>query len=144
MSDSKEVVTVSSSPASAQIAIADQSGVEIYRGTTPATVTLDASAGYFDGQKYTITFSKDGYHPTTVQVDSRINGWYVGNIVFGGFIGWLIVDPLTGAMWALDSEQVNSTLAETVATNETSSPQLRIVAIDSVPEDTRSRMIRVR
>ena len=144
VSDSKEVVTVSSSPTSAQIAIADQSGVEIYRGTTPATVTLDASAGYFDGQKYTITFSKDGYHPTTVQVDSRINGWYVGNIVFGGFIGWLIVDPLTGAMWALDSEQVNSTLAETVATNETSSPQLRIVAIDSVPEDTRSRMIRVR
>ena len=102
MSDSKEVVTVNSSPTSAQIAIADQSGVEIYRGTTPATVTLDASAGYFDGQKYTITFSKDGYHPTTVQVDSRINGWYVGNIVFGGFIGWLIVDPLTGAMWALE------------------------------------------
>ncbi|HEX2478414.1 MAG TPA: hypothetical protein VHK45_03985 [Geminicoccaceae bacterium] len=144
VSDSKEMVTINSSPPAAQIAIADQSGIEVYRGTTPATVTLDASAGYFDGQKYTITFSKAGYKPATVQVDSRINGWYVGNIVFGGFIGWLVVDPLTGAMWALDSEHVSGSLAETVAMDETSSPQLRIVALDSVPESARSRMIQVR
>ena len=144
VSDSKEVVTISSSPTAAQIAIADQSGVEVYRGTTPATVTLDASAGYFDGQEYTIAFSKEGHEPITVKVDSRINGWYVGNIVFGGFIGWLVVDPLTGAMWALDSEQVNGTLAETVALNATSSPQLRVVSLDAVPEGARSSMIRVR
>ena len=144
VSDSEEVVTISSNPTAAQIAIADQSGVEIYRGTTPATITLDASAGYFDGQEYTVTFSKDGYDPTTVKVDSRINGWYVGNIVFGGFIGWLIVDPLTGAMWALDSEHVNGMLAQRVAIDETSSPQLRVVSIDSVPESERSMMIRVR
>ena len=50
MSDSKEMVTISSSPPAAQIAIADQSGIEVYQGTTPATVTLDASAGYFDGR----------------------------------------------------------------------------------------------
>jgi hypothetical protein len=58
VSDSQEVVTISSSPTAAQIAIADQSGVEVYRGTTPATVTLDASAGYFDGQEYRITFRR--------------------------------------------------------------------------------------
>jgi len=144
VSDSEGVVTISSNPTAAEIAIADQSGVEIYRGTTPATITLDASAGYFDGQQYTITFSKDGYDPTTVKVDSRINGWYVGNIVFGGFIGWLIVDPLTGAMWALDTEHVNGTLAQRVAIDETSSPQLRVVSIDAIPESERSRMIRVR
>jgi hypothetical protein len=144
VSDSKEVVTISSSPTAAQIAIADQSGVEVYRGTTPATVTLDASAGYFDGQEYTITFSKEGYEPGTVMVDSRLNGWYVGNIVFGGFIGWLVVDPLTGAMWALDAEHVSGTLAESVAINETSPPRLRIVSLDTVPEGARSSMIRVR
>ena len=143
VSDSKGPVTISSNPSAAEITIADQSGVEIYRGTTPTTITLDASAGYFDGQEYTITFAKDGYEPTTVNVDSTINGWYIGNIVFGGFIGWLIVDPLTGAMWALESEQVNGTLAEHVAMDDTS-PQLRIVSIDSVPEDERSRMVPVR
>jgi hypothetical protein len=144
VSDSEGMVTVSSNPTAAEIAIADQSGVEVYRGTTPATITLDASAGYFDGQEYTVTFSKDGYDPTTVKLDSRINGWYVGNIVFGGFIGWLIVDPLTGAMWTLDTEHVNGTLAERVAMDETSSPQLHIVSVDSVPASERSRMVRVR
>jgi hypothetical protein len=144
VSDSKGPVTISSSPTAANIIIADQSGVEIHRGTTPTTITLDASAGYFDGQEYTITFSKDGYDPTTVKLDSTINGWYVGNIVFGGFIGWLIVDPLTGAMWALDTEHVNGTLAEHVAMDDASAPELRIVSIDSVPEGERSRMIRVR
>jgi hypothetical protein len=144
VSDSKEALTISSNPMAAQIAIVDQSGVEIYRGTTPATITLDASAGYFDGQEYTVTFSKEGYDPTTVKLDSRINGWYVGNIVFGGFIGWLIVDPLTGAMWALDAEHVNGTLAEHVAMDDTSSPQLRVVSLEAVPESERSRMVRVR
>ena len=144
VSDSKGVVTISSNPTAAQIAIADQSGVEVYRGTTPATITLDASAGYFDGQEYTVTFSKEGYDSTTVKVDSTINGWYVGNIVFGGLIGWLIVDPLTGAMWALDTEHVNGTLGERVAMDDTSSPQLRIVSLEAVPESERSRMVRVR
>ena len=61
-----------------------------------------------------------------------------------GFIGWLVVDPLTGAMWALDLEHVSGSLAETVAMDETSSPQLRIVSLDAVPESARSRMIQVR
>jgi hypothetical protein len=143
VSDSEGVVTISSNPTAAEIAVADQSGAEIYRGTTPTTLTLDASAGYFDGQEYTITFSKDGYDPTTVKVDSRINGWYVGNIVFGGFVGWLIVDPLTGAMWTLDTEQVNGVLGERVAMDETSPPRLRIVSLDAVPASERSRMVRV-
>jgi hypothetical protein len=30
----------------------------------------------------------------------------LGNIVFGGLIGLLIVDPATGAMWKLEETQV--------------------------------------
>lgn len=30
-----------------------------------------------------------------------MNGWYIGNLLFGGIIGLLIVDPATGAMWTL-------------------------------------------
>jgi hypothetical protein len=55
-----------------------------------------------------------------------------------------VVDPLTGAMWALDSEHVSGTLAETVVLDETSSPQLRIVSLDAVPESARSRLIQLR
>jgi hypothetical protein len=47
-------------------------------------------------------------------------------------------------MWALDAEQVNGTLAERVAMDETSSPQLRIVSVESVPASEWSRIVRVR
>jgi len=30
-----------------------------------------------------------------------MSGWYWGNILIGGLIGMLVVDPLTGAMYKL-------------------------------------------
>ena len=38
--------------------------------------------------------------------DAYLNGWYIGNVVFGGLIGLLIVDPETGAMWRLDENPI--------------------------------------
>ena len=55
--------------------------------------------GYFSGKKYTVKISKEGYAVQTITVDTTPNGWYIGgNILLGGLIGWLIVDPATGAM----------------------------------------------
>lgn len=40
-------------------------------------------------------------------------GWYlVGNIFIGGLIGWLIVDPLTGAMWTLSPDMIYAPLGQ--------------------------------
>jgi len=71
------------------------------KGTTPATVTLNSSSGYFKGATYHIMFSREGNKDTYSIIDSTINGWYWGNILFGGIIGFLIIDPVTGAMWKL-------------------------------------------
>jgi uncharacterized protein YceK len=142
VSDSENTIPISSNPAGAELVITDQEGVEIYRGTTPATVTLDTGAGYFDGQAYQISMVMDGYAPQTVDVDTKLNGWYVGNIVFGGLIGFLVVDPLTGAMWKLDRKNVTVTMPRQVADAGTA-PELRIVALEDVPAEARSSMVRV-
>ncbi|WP_285360318.1 hypothetical protein [Pseudomonas sp. fls2-241-TYG-175] len=86
-----------------------QGGVSVRSGVTPDEVTLRAGAGYFDGEKYTVTYRKDGYTSSTQTLESGIDGWYWGNIVIGGLIGMLIVDPATGAMYTLP-EKINSTL----------------------------------
>lgn len=40
--------------------------------------------------------------------ESDATAWYIGgNLLFGGLIGWLIVDPASGAMWHFDPEQVS-------------------------------------
>ncbi|MBD8804632.1 hypothetical protein [Pseudomonas syringae] len=109
VSDSKYPVAVTSSPSGAAYEIINESGVSVRSGVTPDEVTLRAGAGYFDGEKYTVTYRKDGYTSSTQTLESGIDGWYWGNIVIGGLIGMLIVDPATGAMYTLP-EKINSTL----------------------------------
>lgn len=139
VSDSENTIPISSNPAGAELVIQDQAGAEIYRGTTPATVTLDTGAGYFDGQVYTITMAMAGYAPQTVSLGTELNGWYIGNIVFGGPIGLLIVDPLTGAMWKLDRKNVAVTMPRQVA----DAGDLQILTLDDVPAAARTDMVRV-
>ncbi len=52
----------------------------------------------------------DGYESKIIPINCSINGWYFGNIIFGGLIGLIIVDPATGAMYRLDLENINETL----------------------------------
>ena len=41
----------------------------------------------------------EGHASATVQVDSRINGWYVGNIVFGGLSAALTASAPSASCW---------------------------------------------
>lgn len=110
VSKSQYPVNVSSSPTGAKLIVSNKQGIDILEGNTPTIVTLEMKDGYFSGQKYTFELEKEGYFPQTVVVDTKIDGWYIGNLCFGGVIGFLIVDPLTGAMWKVD-EMLNVNLA---------------------------------
>jgi hypothetical protein len=43
-------------------------------------------------------------------VDCNVNGWYIDNNLFGGLIGMLIVDPITGAMYKLSPDKLDASL----------------------------------
>jgi hypothetical protein len=45
-----------------------------------------------------VRVSKEGFQSRERKVDGTVNGWYFGNVVFGGLIGMIAVDPATGAM----------------------------------------------
>jgi len=107
ISESQYPVNFTSSPSGAEIIITNQSGVILHTGTTPETITLNAGDGFFKGAKYTINYKYEGLEKTTI-LDSGVDGWYLGNILFGGIIGLLIVDPATGAMFTLP-EGMNTT-----------------------------------
>ncbi len=94
-------VTVNSSPSEAKFLISNKAGQEMHSGTTPATVSLKSSAGFFSGEKYTVKYAKAGFNDGLSTVDSQISGWYFGNILFGGILGLLLIDPASGAMWEL-------------------------------------------
>jgi hypothetical protein len=41
---------------------------------------------------------------------ATLSGWYFGNIIFGGLIGMLAVDPATGAMWNIEPGKIDRKL----------------------------------
>ena len=102
VSKSQYPVTINSNPSGAAFTVKDEGGTAIHNGTTPETMTLSASKGFFRPASYSFEFNKDGDGPDTVSMSAGLDGWYIGNLVFGGLIGFLIVDPATGAMWRLD------------------------------------------
>ncbi|WP_263143961.1 hypothetical protein [Pseudomonas sp. RIT-PI-AD] len=107
VSESKYPVNIVTYPAGAQVDIHDRNGVAIYTGTTPALVNLDSGDGYFGRAAYTIDLKKEGFVPAQAHLRASMNGWYWGNIFFGGLIGMLIVDPLTGAMYKLPTSSIS-------------------------------------
>ena len=107
VSKSSYPLSINSTPNNATISIKDKSGLEVYRGTTPAVVKLKAGSGFFSRAEYQVRFSSPGYEEKVVPVIFELDGWYFGNILLGGVIGMLIVDPATGAMWKIDSEHIN-------------------------------------
>lgn len=143
ISKSSYPVTINSQPDGATITITDQNGVKVYEGSTPTTVTLKAGAGFFKGASYTVSFQKPGYAAQTITISKELDMWYIGNLVFGGLIGLLIVDPLTGAMWKLPSN-VNATLVRSSTSLNIDGQQLRMVLLDDVPLELRSKLIPVK
>jgi hypothetical protein len=110
-----KTVQINSNPEGAKVTIANKEGKEICVQTTPTTVTLERSSGFFEGESYTLTFEAAGYYPYEAHVQSTLDAWYIGNAFFGGLIGLLIVDPATGDMFTLSPRIVNCNLTSTQA-----------------------------
>jgi len=107
MRDSSQAVPIKTNVEKVDIQITDKSGDIVFDGQAPITMNLKVAEkdGYFNPAKYTITASKDGYQTTTKYIDWHVSKWYIlGNLGFGGLIGYLLVDPLTGKMYYLDEE----------------------------------------
>lgn len=141
-----QVLPIQSTPSDATISIVDESGTEIFKGTTPTTVTLQKSTGSYWGKKsFTVRISKEGYRDQLIPVTASANLWYIaGNAVFGGLIGWFIVDPLNGNMYTLSPEVVNSSLpAKTAHNNKVTDGSISIVLLQDVPQDLRGKMQRI-
>ena len=105
MRDTSQTIPITSNVEKIDIKIKNKAGLIVFQGQTPTTINLKSavSSGYFNPEQYTITASKDGFNTETTIIDWHVSKWYIlGNIIFGGLIGYLIVDPITGDMYYLD------------------------------------------
>lgn len=73
-----------------------------------------------------------------------MNGWYFGNLLLGGVIGMLIVDPATGAMYRIETDLINETLKKKESVKDTLVVnELQVLDIKDVPIDLRGSMVKI-
>ncbi|WP_150910469.1 hypothetical protein [Marinobacter halotolerans] len=139
ISDSNYPVTINSSPDGASFKVVNiDNGMAVMKGETPATISLGASSGFFSRATYSVEFDKPGYDSQSFVLESSVDGWYFANILFGGLIGLLIVDPATGAMWKLDDTMLISLSKKEVKEGDDT---LSIMTLDQVPMELRDEMV---
>ena len=134
-----QTVHCSSQPSRAAFTVTNADGETVASGTTPMDVQLKAGAGYFKAADYTVTFAGADGATREVKIKRGLNGWYFGNILFGGLIGMLVVDPLTGAMWNLE-DSVHGDFT-TLPVSSVADGNLPVVALNDVPNHLRNHMI---
>jgi hypothetical protein len=137
---SRYPVTLNSTPNVANVLITNKKGDTVFNGKTPAIVNLKAGKAYFKKEDYLITFSADGFKEKKYTIKSTINGFYFGNILIGGAIGMLIIDPLSGKMWSLPASQtnINATLSPSTSLNM---PLIKIIDLANVPVSQRENLV---
>lgn len=137
-------ITVSTQPAGAKATITKYGTAEaVHSGLTPLTVSLDPKRGFFKGQSYSVRFELSGYKTDEVVIRSGLSGWYWGNIVFGGLIGMLIVDPATGSMWNLRPDKLERPLSPQQASVLKSGDGFVVALVSEVSEAERASMIKI-
>jgi hypothetical protein len=136
-------ISVASTPPGAQVSIYNRSNTLVQTSTTPFVAKLSTKYGYFKGQQYRLVFEMPAYSTAEVKLDSSMSGWYLGNIVFGGLIGMLIVDPLTGAMFNLSPEKIEQPLSASQAEVIRSGSGFLVVLASQITERERAEMVRV-
>jgi hypothetical protein len=116
-----EPVTITSEPPDARVTITDlRTHQLLVRASTPVVVPLARHAGYMRPARYKVVVEKPGYQPYVLRLQAELEKEYFGNFVVGGPLGLLVIDPLTGAMYALPSRVhavlVTANTAEAVGT----------------------------
>lgn len=134
--------SISTNPTGADISIVNKKGTEIYKGQSPATVKLKSSAGYFNKAEYQVKLSYPGYQEQIIPVNFKLNGWYIGNILIGGLVGMLIVDPISGAMWKLDTPSIDANLSQ--AATSAMTPTLKIMEYKDISKDIKDHIVRIK
>lgn len=142
VSKSSYPILITAKPENAEITIKNRVNQVIYSGAAPATVDLDAGDGFFKKATYILEVSAPGFGTQTTTINHKLDGWYFGNLLFGGIIGMLIIDPITGAMFKPTRELYSVVLARSTSQFD-QQPRLHLMDINDVPEKYRSKLERV-
>jgi len=143
MKGSEQDISFTSEHEGARVSVYTPNGMLMAEGDTPVVLPLEKGDGYFKAAKYKVVFEVPGYQKKELWLTGSLEaGWYIaGNFLVGGWIGWLIVDPITGAMWTLKPNDISAKLSPAVSSDDATS--LHIVMASQVPAELMTQAVLV-
>ena len=102
-------IPVTSDPPGATVTVACGDVDNDPKASTPTVVRVHRKPDFCQ-----VSLTKEGYERTDVQLGKTMSGLYLGNILIGGIIGF-IVDGVNGAMWNRKPGTVDVTLKPAAA-----------------------------
>lgn len=135
-------VKVTSEPSGMSFTVKTPDGEVVGQGVTPGEVRLKTSSAYFRPATYQFEFRRGGKLIGTRTLTGELSGWYVGNVLIGGLIGMIVIDPLSGAMFTLPND-VHQSGAPLASIEMTEGRSLAVVSIDTLSSDERARLVRL-
>jgi len=138
-----QVIPIKSNPSGASVKIYDNKGELIMNSNTPCQANLKRGLPMFRPCSYKVVIEKEGVNTKELAISARLSGWYLGgNLIFGGLIGYIIVDPLTGAMWTLTPKEVKENLGNNISYLEQNNEGLTILLVEDaskyIPNEKKS------
>ena len=91
-------INISSNPSDAKVIIDEKEF-----GNTPLIAHLARKDNHI------IKIKLEGYQEEIITLNRKNSNWFLGNCLFGGLIG-MGIDAITGAMYILEPEEINTTL----------------------------------
>jgi hypothetical protein len=138
-------ISITSEPSGAKVVIYDANNLPVWDSTTPGTATLKKGRGYFEAAQYRVEVTKAGYAKQEFMITGDLDmGWYlIGNFFIGGLLGWLVIDPLTGAMWTLSPDMIYAPLGQQGAIPDKEG-NLVVILKQDIPEEVYTSLELVR
>lgn len=106
LKENPQDVQVRSVPSNAKVDIIDTSNNKIIAsGNTPFSAKLPKRRAFFVPKNYIVRVSKDNFKTREFRINAKVSETYVIGNIPTDIIGWVLVDPGTGAMWDLKPEK---------------------------------------
>jgi hypothetical protein len=101
-------IYLQSEPSGASIEVSDRRNKIILTTQCPDSIVVKSGAGYFKRSDYTVTANTPGYLPATERIEFEVDKKYYLNFFTSFFmpVAFLIIDPITGAMWQPKENQL--------------------------------------
>ncbi len=143
-SKSSYPIKIDSNPDDLKFEVFNRDGFKVALGKTPQIVNLRSSAGYFQPESYSVVFyGSENEEVSRLPINFHADGWYIGgNLVWlwAMPITYLIIDPLTGAMWTPNQKYILANIDK--STSSVDVPILKVLTIDQF-EGEKSSLIPV-